>query len=77
MLNALKSKLVRGTAAVSGVLLAPVAFAQATPPDFSTLTSAIDFSTVITGVMAVAGVMVGVYVAIKGAKIVLQMVRGA
>lgn len=77
MLQVLKSKVARGTALISGALLTPVAFAQATPPDFSTLTSSIDFSTVITGVMAVAAVMVGVYVAIKGAKIVLQMVRGA
>lgn len=77
MFNVLKSKLVRGTAAVSGALLAPVVFAQSTPPDFSTLTSSIDFSTVVTGVMSVAAVMVGVYVAIKGAKIVLQMLRGA
>lgn len=64
-------------AGLSGVILAPAAFAQATPPDFSTLTTAIDLSTVITAVMAVGAVMVGVYVAIKGAKIVLQMVRGA
>lgn len=73
----LKSKLAHLGAVVSGVVLAPAAFAQATPPDFTTLTSAIDLSTVTTAVMAVGAVMVGVYVAIKGAKIVLQMVRGA
>lgn len=79
----LKQKFVRlgviAGAAVTGIVQAPAALAQAkaTPPDFSTLTSAIDLSTVITAVMAVGAVMVGVYVAIKGAKIVLQMVRGA
>ena len=77
MLNILKSKLARGTAAVSGVLLAPAVFAETTAPDFSALTASIDFSSVITVVMSVAAVMVGVYVAIKGSKIVLQMVRGA
>lgn len=77
MLKRLKSAGIRAVVAVGGIAAAPFALAQTTPPDFSTLTSSIDFSTVITGVMAVAAVMVGVYVAIKGAKIVLQMVRGA
>lgn len=77
MLNFLKSKVVRGTAFVSGVLMTPAVFAQSTVPDFSELTATIDFSTVITGVLGVAGVMVSVYLAIKGSKIVLQMLRGA
>lgn len=63
--------------AATSIVLAPSASAQTTPPDFSGLTAAIDLSSVITAVMAVGAVMVGVYVAIKGAKIVLQMVRGA
>lgn len=71
----LKSKLSRVGAVVGGVVLASPAFADG--PDFTTLTGAIDMSTVTTAVMAVGAVMVGVYVAIKGAKIVLQMVRGA
>ncbi|WP_369326621.1 hypothetical protein AB6N01_01190 [Alcaligenes nematophilus] len=73
----LKSKFARLGAVVSGVALAPAAFAQSVPPDFTTLTGSIDMSTVTAAVMAVGAVMVGVYVAIKGAKIVLQMVRGA
>lgn len=74
-----KSKIARLSAvstALGAAVFVPVASA-ATAPDFSTLTASVDMSTVATAVMAVAAVMVGVYVAIKGAKIVLQMVRGA
>jgi hypothetical protein len=51
--------------------------AHAAGTDFSTLTSGIDFSTVTTGVLAVAATLITVYVAIKGAKILMSMVRGA
>ncbi|MBU7437014.1 hypothetical protein [Paraburkholderia fungorum] len=51
--------------------------AHAVGTDFSTLTSGIDFSTVTTGILAVAASLMTVYVAIKGAKILIGMVRGA
>jgi hypothetical protein len=51
--------------------------AHAAGTDFSTLTSGIDFSTVTTGILAVAATLITVYVAIKGAKILIGMVRGA
>ncbi|AMM14994.1 hypothetical protein AX768_13710 [Burkholderia sp. PAMC 28687] len=51
--------------------------AATTGPDFSTLTSGIDFSSVTTGVLAVAATLITVYVGIKGAKILIGMVRGA
>ena len=72
------NKIAAGAVAVAG--FSGVANAQAagtTAPDFTTLTSSIDMSTVSTAVLAVAAVMVGVYIAIKGAKIVLRMVRSA
>ncbi|VVD71702.1 phage-related membrane protein [Pandoraea eparura] len=53
------------------------AHAATTAPDFSALTSGIDFSTVTTGVLAVAATLITVYVGIKGAKILIGMVRGA
>lgn len=56
---------------------AVAANAQAAGPDFTTLTTAIDMSSVSTAVLAVAATMVAVYIAIKGAKIVLRMVRSA
>jgi len=66
-------------AAVAALGVASVAHAQAAAaagPDFSTLTSGIDFSTVTTGILAVAATLITVYVAIKGAKILMSMVRG-
>ncbi|GHD66088.1 major capsid protein [Jeongeupia chitinilytica] len=62
--------------AVSLVATAPV-FAAGTGPDLTPLTSNIDFSTVITALLAIAGLLASVYVAIRGSKIVLGMIRGA
>lgn len=45
-------------------------------PDLSSLTNMVDFSTVITAVLAIAALLAGVYVSIKGAKTVLSMIRG-
>lgn len=61
---------------IAGIASAPL-FAHADTVDFSQLTSGIDFSSVTSAVMAVGVVLMGVYVAIKGAKIILSMVRGA
>jgi len=61
-------------------LLAPLAVtgsAFAAGPDISSLTSSVDFATVITGVLSVGALAVGLYLAIKGAKIVIRMVKGA
>ena len=46
-------------------------------PDVVRAAAVVDFGTVITAVLAIAGLLAGVYVAIKGAKIVIGMVRGA
>lgn len=52
------------------------ASAHAAGVDVSSLTTAVDLSTVITAILAVAGTMVGVYVAWKAAKMVIAAVRG-
>ncbi|RDU96677.1 major capsid protein [Trinickia dinghuensis] len=62
-------------AAVSATPL--VSHAQASGVDYTSLTSSVSFSTTITAVMAVAASLVLLYVAIKGAKIVLRMIRSA
>lgn len=49
--------------------------AFAAPVDVTTLTAAVDFSTVITAILAVAAIMVGVYVAWKAAKMVIGAVK--
>jgi hypothetical protein len=61
---------------IAGIASAPL-FAHADTVDFTQLTSGIDFSSVTSAVLAVGVVLMGVYVAIKGAKIILSMVRGA
>jgi hypothetical protein len=63
-------------AASSGVALAQTTVVT-TGPDLSSLTRSISMDTVITGVLAVAATMVGLYLAIKGAKTILGMIKSA
>lgn len=56
---------------------AAISPAFATGPDMSGLTGAVDFSTVTAAVLSIAGLLAVVYVATKGAKIGLQMLKGA
>ena len=45
--------------------------------DYTVITTAVDWSGVLTGVGAVAAAIVGVYVAITGSKKLLSFIRGA
>lgn len=49
--------------------------AFAVPVDLTTLTESVDFSTASTAILAVAGSLIVVYIAIKAAGFVLGMVR--
>lgn len=51
--------------------------AQAADLDFTPLTGAISFSSVVVAIMAVAVLLCGVHVAIAGAKFVIRMVKGS
>lgn len=51
--------------------------AHAAGPDLSTLTAAVDFGTVTTALLGVAAAIIVVYIAWKGAKMVLGAVKGA
>lgn len=53
--------------------LAPV---YAAGPDMTTLTTAVDFGTVTTAILGVAASLIVVYIAWKGAKMVLAAVKG-
>jgi hypothetical protein len=64
----------RGLVLVGAIVVSGSALAAG--PDLTPLTSAIDFSTVITAVLAISGLLASVYVAIKGAKTVLGMIKG-
>lgn len=64
-----------GLALVGALGFSAMASAQAAGPDMTGLTSAVDFGTVVTAIMAIAGMLAVVYVAIKGARIGLSMIR--
>jgi len=55
--------------------LLSITSAHAAGPDLSGLTSAVDFGTVTTAVLSIAGMLAVVYVAIKGAGLGLAMLR--
>jgi hypothetical protein len=73
MFKILKRVVLAGFAAVTGFVTSA---AQAAPVDVTSLTAAVDFSTVIIAILAVAAIMVGVYVAWKAAKMVIGAVKG-
>ena len=50
--------------------------AFAVPVDLSSVTDAVDFSTVISSLLLVAAALAGVYIAWKGAKMILGAIRG-
>lgn len=51
--------------------------AAAAGPDFSSITSGVDWTTVVTGILAVAALAAAVYVAVRGAKMLLGMIKSA
>lgn len=58
------------------VAVAPLS-AFAIGPDLTTLTTAVDFGTVTTAILGVSAAIIVVYLAWKGAKMVISAVRGA
>ncbi len=64
----------RGLALVGAIAVSGSALAAG--PDLTPLTGAVDFGTTITAVLAIAGLLAGVYIAIKGARTVLGMIKG-
>ena len=58
---------------------APAAFADAaaTAPDYTAITTAIDWTTTITAILAIMATMAGVYIAFKGGKLVLRALKGS
>ncbi|MBU9542855.1 major capsid protein [Burkholderia multivorans] len=67
----LKQKLAIGAGALT---VAGSSFAAG--PDFTSLTTAVDFSTAITSVLAVGANVALVYVAIKGFKLIMGAIKG-
>jgi len=67
--NFVKSSVLGGSALIASS-------SYAVGPDLSTLTAAIDFGTVTTAVLGAAAALIVVYIAWKGAKMVISAVRG-
>ncbi|GGX52149.1 hypothetical protein [Undibacterium squillarum] len=65
----------RGLALVGAFVVSGAAMA-ADGPDLSPLTSSVNFSSVITAVLAISASLMTLYLAIKGARTVISMVRG-
>ncbi|MDQ7981954.1 hypothetical protein QYH69_32540 [Paraburkholderia sp. SARCC-3016] len=81
MFDRIKAGVTRAFGVVVAVAAVPmVAHAQTSStggPDFSALTGGVDFTTTIAAVLAVAALLVGLFLAVRGAKIIIGMVRGA
>lgn len=79
-LAALPAKMARSALALLTAGLALLGIAgpalAADPVDYGVLTDAVDFSSVIVALMAVAAALMLVYIAWKGAKMILAAVRG-
>lgn len=56
-------------------LFAPSVFAADTPPDFSLITGGVDASAVITGILAIGGVLAGIAAVIMGVRKILTIIR--
>lgn len=61
---------------IGGVLTGSSLPVLAAGPDLTTVTAAVDFGTVTTAVLGVAAALIVVYIAWKGAKMVIAAVRG-
>lgn len=60
----------------TAILTPAMSFAAEGDLDLSSLTDSFSVAPVITGVLAIAAVLLGLYAAMRGAKIVLALVRG-
>lgn len=75
----LKSFYAKAFVGLTALTFGQFALAQAAPnpyaTDLSSLTTSINWTTVITAVLAVAVSLMGLYAVIKGVKIVVSMIR--
>jgi len=72
----MNKNIIRGLALVGAFGASAMSQAQAAGPDLTSLTSSVDMSTTITAILAVAATIAGLFVAIRGAKTVISMIRG-
>ncbi len=63
------------SAIATGALVPALALAQ-TAPDYSGMTDQINWTSAIAAILLIAGGLAGVYVVVKGVRLVLGMLRG-
>ncbi|WP_125347712.1 hypothetical protein [Pandoraea apista] len=77
MLKSLKKVVSKAIGFVVGAVASGVAMADpAAGPDFTSLTSSVNWGGVTTAVLALAAGLAAVYVGMRGAKMVLSMIKG-
>lgn len=70
-------KLNRLALVAASTLAATPAFAQATGPDYSPLTEAVDFGTTSAAILSVGGLAIVVTLTVVGIRKIMRMVKGA
>jgi hypothetical protein len=70
----MKKALLKRLAVIAAATTGASVFAAG--PDLSSLTSSVDVGTTVTGVLAVSASLALLYMAMRGAKTVLGMIRG-
>lgn len=70
----LKNRAAKIGTAVIAATASPLALAQT---DYSSLTTAVDWSNVGASLIAVGAAIIGIFVVMKGVKLVTRMVKGA
>jgi hypothetical protein len=70
----MKKRLFAHLAVISAATVGTSAFALG--PDLTSLTTSVDVGTTVTAVLAVSAALALLYMAIRGAKTVLSMIRG-
>lgn len=72
----MKKQFQRAVVVGSALAVSGIASAQAAGPDLTSLTSSVDMGTTITAILAIAATLAGLFVAMRGARTVLSMIKG-
>lgn len=60
---------------MSVLLLSPLAFGTLSADQITAITTAVSFDTVLTGIAAIAAVIAGIFVALKGARYLFSLLH--
>lgn len=77
LMNRISAPVAALSAGAASLAVSGLAMAQTAPTNATELASAVDFADVGTALLAVAGVIISLYVTWKGAQFVIRAVRGA